>query len=734
MDINFINKSKRIKILLLIITTTLIVLMFPKGESLDSEVAVNSIWIKDDLIASQTFEVLKDPIVYQKEKEQAAARVFPVFIKNNDVEKEVLRRLEESKNNFSEYVNLKSKYPDSAITQKFNYLSKKTINTFTKIYNNYYGNDASFNRVYSIIISEIKKIYRRGYINIGYKNIPGDTIAIRDGKFEVAKLKESFYDSNILKTYLNQHLSGSFKGNTEIKEAVLEYLFSILKPNIIYSIAATEEARKIAAEKVPKILGIINENERIVAKHDRITPEIKAKIDSYRIAKGDTLTTLDKVLQYLGKFLHILLLILPLIIYIYLFRKKIYDDNLKLLLLATIILFVSSSAFIIGQIEIERSLELLILVPVASMLITIVFDSRIGFYSTVIVALIVAGIRGNDYVLAATNIVAGGLAAYTVRDIKNRNQIFRSFLYILLGYVLSILAFGFERLDSWNTLFVSTAYAASNALVSPALTFGLIIFVEKIFGITTELTLFELTDFNSPLLKSLANNAPGTFAHSMTIGSMVENAAMAIGASPILARVGAYYHDIGKTINPEGFIENQLDNVNVHDSLTPAESVKIIREHVIKGIELAKEHKLPQEIIDFIPMHHGTMIINFFYEKAKELYGEENVNPNDYRYPGPKPNTRETALLMLADAAESAVRAMIDPTPEKIENIINNLIKMRIEDGQLDESPLTFNDIHIIKETFLNILISQHHKRIRYPQQEEMENNSDESPDGNDSA
>jgi membrane-associated HD superfamily phosphohydrolase len=133
-------------------------------------------------------------------------------------------------------------------------------------------------------------------------------------------------------------------------------------------------------------------------------------------------------------------------------------------------------------------------------------------------------------------------------------------------------------------------------------------------------------------------------------------------------------------------------------------------------------------------MHHGTLIINFFYEKAKELYGEENVNPNDYRYPGPKPNTRETALLMLADAAESAVRAMIDPTPEKIENIINNLIKMRIEDGQLDKSPLTFNDIHIIKETFLNILISQHHKRIRYPQQEEMENNSDESPDGNDSA
>ncbi len=384
-------------------------------------------------------------------------------------------------------------------------------------------------------------------------------------------------------------------------------------------------------------------------------------------------------------------------------------------------LIASFSAFLITQIEINRSLEFLILVPVASMLLTIVFDSRIGFYATVVVALAVAGIRGNDYILGVTNIVAGGLAAYTVRDIKNRNQIFQSFLFILLGYVLSILAFGFERFDSWNVMLVSSAYAASNALISPALTFGLIIFVEKIFGITTELTLFELTDFNSPLLKDLANKAPGTFAHSMTIGSMVENAAMNIGANPILARVGAYYHDIGKTIVPEGFIENQLDNINIHESMSPKISADLIREHVLGGIELGEKYDLPDEIIDFIPMHHGTMVVKYFYEKAKELYGEDNVNENDYRYEGPKPNTKETALLMLADAAESAIRSMDEPTPEKMENYINNLITIRIEDGQLDEAPITFNDIRNIKKSFLSILISQHHKRIRYPQQDELE-------------
>jgi hypothetical protein len=237
----------------------------------------------------------------------------------------------------------------------------------------------------------------------------------------------------------------------------------------------------------------------------------------------------------------------------------------------------------------------------------------------------------------------------------------------------------------------------------------------------------ELSDFNNPILKELARKAPGTFTHSMTIGSMVESAAEEINANPLLARVGAYYHDIGKSLDPETFIENQLNNVNVHENLKASKSVELIVDHVNQGIELAKENKLPQEIIDFIPMHHGTMIVSFFYQKAKEEFGEENVNPDDYRYPGPRPNSKETALLMLADACESTVRSMTNPDPQKVENVINNLVEFRIEDGQLDDSPLTFKDITKIKKSFLNVLISQHHKRIRYPKQDEMENVSSSS-------
>ena len=320
------------------------------------------------------------------------------------------------------------------------------------------------------------------------------------------------------------------------------------------------------------------------------------------------------------------------------------------------------------------------------------------------------------------NIFAGALSAYTVRDIKNRSQIFRSFLYILIGYVVSILAFGMERYETFNNILIETAFASSNALISPVFTFGMIIFFERFFKITTDLTLLELTDFNRPLLKELAKNAPGTFTHAITVGSLVERGAQAINANPLLARVGAYYHDIGKVLNPELFVENQITNENTHENLNPKDSASLIINHVKRGVELAKKENLPQEVADFIPMHHGTLVVGYFYEKAKSVYGEENVKIGDYRYPGPKPHSKETALVMLADACESTVRSIGEPDQAKIENVINNLIKQRVDDGQLDESPLTLNDIKVIKETFLNFLIGQYHKRIRYPKQEEMEN------------
>ncbi len=721
MDTRKIKNDQNIRVLLLLITVGLIVLMFPRGESIESDVAVNSIWIKSDLIASTTFEILKDPLVIEKEREAAASKVYQVFNKNSHIPDMVRDSIHFYNKKLVYIIEQMKSNPDMEYNLRDIPLSKESFEVFKKIRLNGTSSGLKLSNIFAYCDSELKRIYRRGILNIPLEQIEKDTIAVRDGKFERNYLKVNFHDVKSISGYLDHSLRKNIGNDLTINTAVKEYFTNFIKPDIVFSKEQTNEAIAEAVDKIPTNSGIVNEYERIVAQHDRITQEIKSKIDSYRIAKGSSISTFDTVLQNIGKFLHVLLILIPLIIYLSLFRKKIFNNNKKLLLISVTFLFVSFTAFVTTQIETDQAVEYLILVPVASMLLTIVFDSRIGFYSTVVIALIISGIRGNDYILAVTNIAAGGLAAYTVRDIKNRNQIFHSFLFVLLGFVLSIIAFGLERFDSWYVILNSSAYAVSNSLLSPALTFGLIIFVEKIFGITTELTLFELTDFNSPLLKELANNAPGTFAHSMTIGSMVENAASSIGASTILARVGAYYHDIGKTIKPEGFVENQLDNKNIHEDISVKESVDLIINHVTKGIELGKKYNLPKEIIDFIPMHHGTMVIDFFYSKAKKLYGEENVDIMDYRYPGPKPNSKETALLMLADACESAVRSMHDPDQEKVENYVSNLIKIRIDDGQLDESPLTFDDIKKIKESFVSILLSQHHKRIRYPKQEELE-------------
>jgi len=723
-----LRQSLRIKFLIVFLTIILIVMMFPRGESIESEVTVGSIWIQDDLIASTTFEILKNNDTYEKEKMIAASHVQPIFLRDNSIASISIDSIKKYNTLIPRLISAK---PVNGEVVNSTFLSDNSFNVLLRFKNK----PTSFKDIRIFSLTELlrasrdilERIYQRGLLNLAYKEINKDSISVRDGKYERIFPKTLYLDRESANVYLNNLLKIYVGNNTELNEALTEYILFFLKPNIIYSYELTEAAIRNAKERVPRNIGIVNENERIIAKHDRITPEAKLKIDSYRIAKGEEIGFWSTFLQSLGKFIHILIIILLLIIYIYLFRKKIFNDNVKILLIAIIILFISFLTYLIYSLNVSAPIELLVIVPVASMLLTIIFDSRIGFYGTVVVSLIVGALRGNDYAFALMNIVAGGLAAYTVRDIKNRTQIFRSFLYILIGYFSSIIAFSLERFASIDQMLVSFAFAASNALISPVFTYGLIIFIERIFNITTDLTLLELTDFNHPLLKELARTAPGTFNHSMVVGTVVETTAEAIGANPILARVGAYYHDIGKTLNPDSFVENQISSENIHETLTPEQSVTLIRNHVIKGIELAEKNKLPKEIIDFIPMHHGTMIITFFYEKAKKLYGEEQVDINDYRYLGPKPNTKETALVMLADACESTIRSLTESDSQKVENIINNIINARIEDGQLDDAPLTFRDISKIRESFYKILIGQHHKRIRYPNQEDLESNKEDN-------
>jgi len=728
-SINKIKKSRRLRILIILFGAILIAFMFPRGEALEFDVQVGSIWIQDDLIANMPFEILKEPETYRIEKLKASENVLPVFEIDRNIQKSVIDSITLFNKKLLD--NIDKQIEQNISGKSFGFLSSESFNKIKEIRK--YENSLSVNypittaKLFSNIIKICEEIYKKDFFDLNYNDIEKDTIALRDGKFENLIPKGKFLDKNANDRRLNTIISSTLPDDPALMTIYFEYSQHFFKPSVRYSKELTELEIKLTQDRVSRNIGIVEEDERIVAKHNRITPDIKLKIDSYRIARGEERGFWSKLLQGIGKVLHVLVIITLFSVYIFLFRPKIYNDNSKILLITIIILLISFIVFLINQINVNAPIELLILVPVVSMLVTIFFDSRIGFYSTIVMALIVGGLRGNDYSLAVMNVVAGGLAAYTVRDIKNRNQIFRSFLFILLGYMASILAFGLERFAPWEEIAIQIGFAASNALFSPVLTYGLIIFFEKLFKITTDITLLELTDFNNPLLKELARNAQGTFNHSLTMGNMVESAAAEIGANPLLVRVGALYHDIGKSQNPGAFVENQIDNYNIHDQLTTEQSVAMIIEHVPQGVKMAQDENLPQEIIEFITTHHGTLSVTFFYDKAVAEKGIENVDINKYRYPGPKPTKKETALLMLADACESAVRAMTEPTPEKIENIVSNIISSRLKDEQLEESPLTFSDLTKIRKSFHSTLLALHHKRIRYPKQDELESENKEN-------
>jgi len=724
-----IRTNSKLRIIVVLFGTILIAAMFPRGESLESDVAIGSIWIQDDLIATMPFEILKDPETYRIEKLRAAEKIYMVFEIDHNVKSTVIDSIEVFNNKLIQYLDeqLKANILDNQIT----FLSENTIEKLRNIRKYENSLSVTFNnsidKIFTTIITLTSDVYSRNFLNLDYNEIIKDTIAIRDGKFENLVPKRRFLDKDSNEQRIIRLVEKFLGNDLSIYPILKEYMDHFIAPTIIFNQHQTEEEILLAQDKVSRNIGLVEENERIVAKHNRITPDIKLKIDSYRIAKGEEIGAWAGLLQTLGKFLHVLTLVGLFSLYIFLFRKSIFNDNSKIFLITMIVILISFIAFLINQISVNAPVELLILVPVVSMLLTIFFDSRVGFYSTVIMALIVGGLRGNDYALSVMNLFAGALAAYTVRDIKNRSQIFRSFLFILLGYVVSIIAFGMERFAPWEEILIQCGFAASNALFSPVLTYGLIIFFEKIFKITTEITLLELTDYNTPLLRDLAKHAQGTFNHSLTMGNMVESAAEEIQANPLLVRVGALYHDIGKSLNPNAFVENQMDNYNIHDQLTSEESAVTIIEHVSQGIKLAEDENLPSEIIEFISTHHGTLLVSYFYEKEVESKGKEYVDIEKYRYPGPKPSTKETALLMMADACESAVRAMTEPTPEKIENVVTNIISNRLKDGQLEESPLTFADLTKINRSFCTTLVALHHKRIRYPKQDELESESKEN-------
>jgi len=481
----------------------------------------------------------------------------------------------------------------------------------------------------------------------------------------------------------------------------------VIKPNMLPNLEETNKDIEAAVSRVEPV--IIRKGQNIVNKGETVTPSQIELLNASGVLKQGIIDY--KLLA--GYSLLILMLGLLTALYIRNFHAQIYYNKSSLLLIGTVVvlvLFLSLGANIISG----------YLAPVAavSMLITMLLDAKVGFMVNVPVALLVALIADGNITVLFLSIIGGLVGALITMVSHQRRDLLASGLLVGGSNALVIICMGLIAGSAVLEVLSQSLWGLLNGVFAAIFTVGTLPAWENLFGIITPLKLLELSNPNQPLLKTLLMEAPGTYHHSIIVGNLAEHAAQKIGANPLLARVGAYYHDIGKIKRPYFFTENQIAMDNPHEKITPSLSTLIITSHVKDGVELAKQNKLPGVITDLIKQHHGDSVVSYFYHKAKQGENGSKVNMDSFRYEGPRPQTKEAAIVMLADSVEAAVRSMTDHSPGKIEGMVRKIIKEKLESGQLEESDLTLKDLDIISDAFLDILGGIFHNRIEYPELE----------------
>jgi len=490
-----------------------------------------------------------------------------------------------------------------------------------------------------------------------------------------------------------------------------------LKPNLIYDVAATMQKREKAAAEVSPVQVTIRQNEKIVSDGELVTAEdIEALQKLGLLRSGASWGALFGLVFFQA------LLVALLLLYLRFFKPGIYNSNQLLLLLGLLwLIFLVFSrgvaAISLGsRAEFTRLVGYLMPVAAGSMLVAILLDAQVAVIFTFFLALEAGIIGGNLYQFTAMGVVSGLVGIYCVTHLSQRSDLARSSLFLMLANLLSVVALGLMLKSTLSQLSIGAVLALANGLLSTVLTIGFLPFLENSFGITTAVKLLELSNPNHPLLKRLLLEAPGTYHHSILVGNLAEAAADAVGADSLLARVGAYYHDIGKLKRPYFFIENQVTAENPHDRLAPTLSTLIISCHVKDGLEMAREYRLPQVIQDIIAQHHGATLMTYFYHKARENSRGDSVNENDFRYEGPIPRSKEAAIVMLADSVEAGIRSLPRPTPGRMEGFVRKIIREKLDDGQLEASDLTFRELAVIAEAFMRVLNGIFHTRVEYPE------------------
>ncbi len=506
--------------------------------------------------------------------------------------------------------------------------------------------------------------------------------------------------------------AGSSVGDVLYLKLVRQFFRPTLVPNRL----ETERRRNELRGSVDPSKYIVRAGDRIVAAHEVVTNDAHERLLALHaeLLRRGAATT-HSIRGVVGPLLRDMLILSIFWVLLVFYRRETYRDQRQVALIGGLFGLVLLEAAAVARFYPDH--PEVVFLPFMAMMLTVLFNGRVSMIAAMILSVVI-GIQPvfHDAPALFLCVVGGVTAALSVRTLRRRSNFYVPVLVIAIGYLVGALALGLA--GGWPVAQIGLRglWGAVNGLVSAGLTFFLLPVAESVTHITTDLTLLELSDPSRPLLRRLSLEAPGTFAHSATMANLVEAACNRVGANGLLGRVGCYYHDIGKVQNPQYFVENQTHGVNPHDRLKPLQSAQIIKAHVRDGLALAAEAGLPDAVAAFIPEHHGTTEITYFLDKAKKTDGGQALNHDDFVYPGPKPRSMETAIAMIADSVEAALRVLEDLTPQKIEEAIAHIVRFKLNAGQLDEAPMTLQQLEQVKSEFVRVLSGMYHNRIDYPE------------------
>lgn len=692
------NHDTIFKALLFFITLFIIVYFFPRQINFEYEYSKGKPWFQETIITSFDFPILKTQEQLQKEREEIINDNLPIFgFDENIFQQKGVEFVQNFEQKWSEDRKIKK---DKGFTFFNLFGLKKQTNQSRKYSVANYG------------LSILDHLYTNGIVQLS------DEFQWKEEDFQVLLQKENVAEKQELDNLFTinsavDYINSLSKLSLQESDFIVPLLLEALSQNVFYDKQASEKMLAYELDNIVSARGMLQQGQIVIQKGELVNEDKYQILSSYQSEFENQHWSKASVnFVLLGQVLLVFVAFLIFFLFLQQYQPEILQDSTKV----TLILLLIVSMIVLTSFTLKWNGNFLYLIPfcISPILLKAFFDTRLALFTHLITILIIGFIVPNGFEFVYLQLIAGIVSILTVLQMYKRAHLFVSAIKIVGIYWLTYFALEITHEGSIVHInLVQFLYFAGSGVLT-LFAYPLIFAFEKVFSLVSDVSLLELSDTNSPLLRKLANEAPGTFQHSLQVANLAEEGIIEINGNALLVRAGALYHDIGKLKTPMYFIENQSTGLNPHDELSFDESTEIIINHVRNGIEIAKENKLPEELIDFIRTHHGTSTVHYFYKQFITTFPDEEVDIKDFAYPGPKPFSKETAVLMMADSVEAAARSLKQPNADNINDLVENIIGKQIDGGQFVNADITLKEITQIKKLYKKKLVNIHHARLEY--------------------